>query len=134
MRATIDSHDVTTAERLVTKLFSYMGRAKAFTMEPNSVNMVKLLIRANHKGLVWKDDVVHNWGLKYDLPKMYGTIDHQYWGIHKALVGDLDEIIFPQRPLLSAKIRKDAKANSNGYRRATVHPSVREDVTLWKAN
>ena len=107
----IEEHNVSLAEEITSKVFQLlpnyapnssdlanpMTGGGAGTRNPYFFEQAaKVFIEANHAGLTYRDDVEFNWGL-YD---SYEPKHHAYWGIQQAMVGLLDEDIFPQRQIL----------------------------------
>lgn len=73
--------------------------------------MVDLFVAANDEGLVWKDDIKHNWGLYEN----YRPTHHAYWAIGVASVGLTDDTIFPQRPILERIMPAEVLAKKPVY-------------------
>ena len=101
IRRAINEHDVHAAEALYpgiyetyfyTNLSPYQTAAygRAFRQ------FIDIIVEANHNGVFFEDDMLLNWQLYPD----HRIKDHQYTGVHTALTGSYDEIIFPQREFI----------------------------------
>ena len=108
----IMQHDVGLAEELVSVLFPLlpnylvdesalanpMTGSGAGTCNPYFYEQaMRVFIEGNRQGLGWGDDMAHNWGLYEN----YFPKHHAYWGIQQAMVGLLDDDIFPYNAVLA---------------------------------
>lgn len=96
-------HDVDGArevgDRVLTALWGEHLSSADVNSAPNSgffTHAFRFISDAAAQGVHWEDDVKLNWGL-FDGFKI---VDHNYWGVHGAMFGWLDDTIFPQRVLL----------------------------------
>lgn len=110
---TVLTHDVEAAEKLCDTLFKLLPAYKenkndlanpmsgggAGTQNPYFFEQaLRVFVKGNHEGVTFADDVQHNWGLYEN----YEIKHHSYWGIQQAMVGLLDDDIFPQNAILDA--------------------------------
>ncbi len=58
---------------------------------------LEVLLLGNDKGHTFSDSLIESWGLYED----YVPVHHKYWGIQSAMVGALDDMIFPQNKVLA---------------------------------
>lgn len=108
IRRIINEHDVLAAETMYPALFEAMpnwsddssglsntdqGGGTASYDPFTFKTIVDAFVDANHQGIHFRDDMQFNWGL-YD---NYRPTHHRYWGIHTAMTGGIDDLIFPQR-------------------------------------
>ncbi len=76
---------------------------------------MRVLVEGRKEGLLWDDDLVFNWGLYED----YEPRHHSYWGVQTAMVGLLDDDIFPMNSLLPKLWDEDVLQKSVMY----THPT-----------
>ena len=108
IRKTIDEHDVERAEAMWADLYRAISRQDDWTRTAGTdgwapfYEFVRVMIEANHHGVWFEDDMRYNWELYADSP----LTDHRYIGVHTALTGGHDELIFPQKPFLNERYAK----------------------------
>jgi hypothetical protein len=128
---TIVKHDVSAAEGLGAEVFKLlpnykndvyclgnpMGSNGKSTENPYFYERAwDVFVRAQNEGLFWDDDMVFNWGLYED----YEIKHHAYWGIHTAMNGRCDDLIFPMNEILRSVWPKEALVDKPVY----THPTV----------
>ncbi len=123
VRRAINEHDVNAATALYPALFEALPNweVKPATLSNRDQGggtaayhpyafktMVDVFVEANAQGIHFKDDVQFNWGLyPEDTDTPYRPTHHKYWGIHSAMVGAIDDLIFPQREVALSMVPKD---------------------------
>ena len=78
-------------------LYNKLGGGGGSTSNPYFFERaLQVFIEGRKEGLLWDDDLIHNWGLYKD----YEPHHHSYWGVHSAMARNCDDDIFPMNKLL----------------------------------
>lgn len=119
IRRIIDEHDVLAAEAMYPALFESLPN---WVEQPDTLSnsnhgggtaayhpyafkkMVDVFVEANHLDMTFRDDMQFNWGL---YPNEYRPTHHKYWGIHTAMTGGIDDLIFPMREIAMNHVPED---------------------------